>query len=1103
MRRTRWLVAGIAGVLLVCGSAAFHAATRSVAADDAVDSQDGDRARRFETEIAPILARHCLECHDSSSKKGGLDLSQKDAAKQGGEGGAAVVPGQAAESLLWQYVESDEMPKDRPPLSAEQKQRLREWIDDGAVWSLEKIDAALFARPKVVETTWLRRLTVPEYIETVRSALGVDIEADARRLLPPDLRADGFTNTAYSLSVDLEHVEAYAKLARIIVRRMDVAEFASRFTKCQELDEKCFRQIIAAMGKWVLRGPLNRREMNAYLDVYAAVVKERGTFAEAVSYVLEAMLQSPRFLYRIETQRGDGSMRPADDFELASRLSYILWGGPPDEELLRAAEAGELSDRRRIEEQVQRMLEDPRARKQSARFLYEWMDLRRLASLRPNPDRFPSWDSQLAEDMRDETLAYFQEVVWEQERPLADLMNAQVTFATPRLAEHYGLDWSDAVSSPEDQPPARVTDGLQALYTFEEGRGKLVRDVSNAGGPLHLTIEDQSAVEWTDRGLVVKSSTLIASRETPQRLVEAVKQSNALTLEAWITPAKVTQAGPARIVTLSESPNARNFTLGQEGDKFDVRFRTTATGRNGIPSLTSPDRAVQTKPTHVVYTRDGGGRATLYVDGRNRATRNVGGTVSNWDNSFRLALGNELSKDRPWHGTLHLVALYDRALSADEVQRNRAAGAHGIGASALEALYTFRTGRGDVVHDRSGRKDSLDLKIENPSAVAWDETGLTVKDSTLIATVKPPKRLINAVKRSQAVTLEAWITPANTRQAGPARIVTLSDGTGQRNFTLGQDGDKYEVRFRTKATNANGLPGVNSKRGSVATGLTHVAYTRDTSGRARLYINGEEHQARSVTGDLSNWNGKFLLALANETTKDRAWRGTYHRVAIYSRALTPDEIRSKVSAPSRYDLAAAPGRGGLLTQGSILTIGGDDASMVTRGLFILHDLLYSRVGNPPPCVDTTPVPTKPGLTQRAIALQRIANPACGGCHSKFEPLAFGLEKFDGLGAYHEQDEHGNALRDDGEILFPGEDEPVAYESSAEMMDLLAASERIRMGITRKVAQFAIGRPLVRADEPIVERIHKTAQKNGGTYKSLITAIVMSDLVQMTRTEKIE
>ncbi|MCH8047021.1 MAG: DUF1585 domain-containing protein, partial [Planctomycetes bacterium] len=143
----------------------------------------------------------------------------------------------------------------------------------------------------------------------------------------------------------------------------------------------------------------------------------------------------------------------------------------------------------------------------------------------------------------------------------------------------------------------------------------------------------------------------------------------------------------------------------------------------------------------------------------------------------------------------------------------------------------------------------------------------------------------------------------------------------------------------------------------------------------------------------------------------------------------------------------------------------------------------------------------PGLSQRHIAEARIVNVSCGGCHSKFEPLAFGLEKFDGVGAYHEVDEHGNKLREDGRILLPGSDKPVSYKTSAELMNLLAGSDRVRQTLTWKVTQFALGRPLGASDARVIAKLHAAAQKAGGTYASLITEIVMSDLVRMTRTER--
>jgi hypothetical protein len=212
----------------------------------------------------------------------------------------------------------------------------------------------------------------------------------------------------------------------------------------------------------------------------------------------------------------------------------------------------------------------------------------------------------------------------------------------------------------------------------------------------------------------------------------------------------------------------------------------------------------------------------------------------------------------------------------------------------------------------------------------------------------------------------------------------------------------------------------------------------------------------------------------------------------------PWEQQGEGDAAVRYELDEASHRGGLLTQGSVLTVGGDDASMVARGLFLMHELLRGVVRDPPPCVDTTPVPSKPGLSQRMVSETRIANESCAGCHTKFEPLAFGLEKFDGVGAFHEADEHGNALREDGQVLVPGDEAPTAYQSVGELIDLLAKSERVSETLTWKVTQFALGRPLGAEDARIVSQIHQSAQERGGTWPSLMIAIVTSDLVQTTR-----
>ncbi|MEM7601595.1 MAG: DUF1592 domain-containing protein, partial [Verrucomicrobiota bacterium] len=207
------------------------------------------------------------------------------------------------------------------------------------------------------------------------------------------------------------------------------------------------------------------------------------------------------------------------------------------------------------------------------------------------------------------------------------------------------------------------------------------------------------------------------------------------------------------------------------------------------------------------------------------------------------------------------------------------------------------------------------------------------------------------------------------------------------------------------------------------------------------------------------------------------------------------EATSMTEERTKVDLSSIPSRGGLLTQGSLLTIGGDEASMVSRGLFVLNDLLRGVIKDPPPCVDTSPVASGSNLTRREVAMERVADKSCGGCHSKFEPLAYGLEKFDGLGSFMSRDEHGNVLREDGEVLFPGDAEPVAFDTIEELMDLLAQSSRVQETLTWKIVQYALGRPLNANDAAAVSEIHAEATSNGGRYRDVMSALSQSRLIR--------
>lgn len=222
---------------------------------------------------------------------------------------------------------------------------------------------------------------------------------------------------------------------------------------------------------------------------------------------------------------------------------------------------------------------------------------------------------------------------------------------------------------------------LEALYLFSEGKGGVIEDVSGAGESLDLRIRDESAVRWLPRGLLVHSPTAIVSAGPAAKISEACRKSHELTVEAWFTPASAAQVGPARLLSLSAGPAARDFMLGQGEDKgpnpsrFTARLRTTATNENGMPGFMSDEGTVKVALTHLVVSRSRAGTATWIVDGAERGRSMVGGDFSKWKD-YRLALADEPAPEggQPWLGAYYLVAIYSRALGPDEILQHFKAG---------------------------------------------------------------------------------------------------------------------------------------------------------------------------------------------------------------------------------------------------------------------------------------------------------------------------------------------------------------------------------------------------------------------------------------------
>lgn len=198
--------------------------------------------------------------------------------------------------------------------------------------------------------------------------------------------------------------------------------------------------------------------------------------------------------------------------------------------------------------------------------------------------------------------------------------------------------------------PPRAAEGLLVHYDFHSLEDGRIPDRSGHHPPIHLRVADPRAIRLTPGRLEFLQSTQARSDASATRIADAIRVSGRFTLEAWIQSSDLQQSGPARILTFSSGSSVRNVTLGQDGRRWDVRLRTTRTSDNGIPSTASRPDTVTTNLTHLVFTRDRYGRTRLYLDGQQHSEHTLPGSTVNWDGSYRLALGNELSGDRPWRG---------------------------------------------------------------------------------------------------------------------------------------------------------------------------------------------------------------------------------------------------------------------------------------------------------------------------------------------------------------------------------------------------------------------------------------------------------------------
>ena len=215
--------------------------------------------------------------------------------------------------------------------------------------------------------------------------------------------------------------------------------FTCRPTSAEE-EESCSTNILAGLAAQAYGRSLDQEDIEPLMRFYQMGAEEGG-FEMGVRTALEAILTSPHFLFRMEKEPDNvepGEVYELDEVDLASRISFFLWGANPDEELLRLARSGDLSKPRNLERQARRLLLDPRSEALATRFASLWLQLQDLEKVRPDAFWFPNYSQQLSAAMHRETELFFDNLVRE-DRSLLELLSANYTFVNERLARHYGI----------------------------------------------------------------------------------------------------------------------------------------------------------------------------------------------------------------------------------------------------------------------------------------------------------------------------------------------------------------------------------------------------------------------------------------------------------------------------------------------------------------------------------------------------------------------------------------------------------------------------------------------------------------------------------------
>ncbi|MEC8554170.1 MAG: DUF1592 domain-containing protein [Planctomycetota bacterium] len=206
--------------------------------------------------------------------------------------------------------------------------------------------------------------------------------------------------------------------------------------------ERASKEVLNRIASFAFRRPVSNHDLDRLVALALSIQEEGDSFEESIQIALQAILISPKFLFRVEPPQAGvatGDFRDLDDFELATRLSYFLWSSMPDPQLFQLAASGKLSEGSNIEQQIARMIQDPRSNEFVRNFAGQWLTLRKLDDFQPDPATFPKWNESMSKLTRNETMFFFAGVM-RKNMSVLNLLDAKFTYLNEELAGFYGIE---------------------------------------------------------------------------------------------------------------------------------------------------------------------------------------------------------------------------------------------------------------------------------------------------------------------------------------------------------------------------------------------------------------------------------------------------------------------------------------------------------------------------------------------------------------------------------------------------------------------------------------------------------------------------------------